>query len=245
MQSHTLRRVWVAATLLSCVAMVGERVACGREDEKAALWIYRNVPGSGQRDTRPRSERMYKPHFVYPVQQVLNVSINDRLPAKTLEEGATGTVCAFGFKSLGSDQFAGVQFIPGGTNPGTRQGLNVTRELKLDNDKAVYLSLRARVAEGATAKVWFKVGGAPGDGLRFPEAPKGSPTKLNDKWLDISINLKGKAYNPRKWQKEGVKKGGLTEVICALDVLVREMDNPRAAWPVTVYVDDVRFEKRP
>lgn len=234
MAKSVMRRIGMALLALAATTVASDGAAKGQETAEkglTVLWVYRDVPREGEEDTRPGSERVFQPYYIYPEDMAENVVVNDRLKASEVEEEAKGTVCEFSFR-LKAEDFAGVKFIPGGRSPGTKPGLDVTRALFLDRHTPVALRLRARTVTDARVRVWFKIGGAAGpvhrDGLRFPEAAKPSPTVVTDQWTDVTIPLKGKADE-------------LKSVICPLEVTVKAVDNPGLST-VVVYVDDVRFE---
>lgn len=234
MVKSVMSRIGMALLALAATITASDGAANGQETEEkrlTVLWIYRDAPRKGEEDTRTGSERVFQPYYIYPEDMAENVVINDRLKASEVDEEAKGTVCEFSFR-LKAEDFAGVKFIPGGRNPGTKPGLDVTRALFLDRHTPVALRLRVRTVTDARVKVWFKIGGAAGpryrDGLRFPEVARPSPTVVTGQWTDVTIPLKGKANE-------------LKSVICPLEVMAKAVDNPGVSTLI-VYVDDVRFE---
>lgn len=236
MKAILLQGALVVVVVLLVMAFPGGRIGGAQDEEKrlTTVWVYRDIPGPNEKDTRTDSERKFQPFWIQPENKTNDVVVTDHLRANRLDKEAKGTVCEFAFR-LRAREFAEVLFLPGGNNPGTRPGVDVTRALFLDNRMPVFLTFRARTVKDATVKAVFKIGGVAGrdyrDGLRFPEVAKPTPMRLTDQWREVSIDLKGKA-------KE------LESVICPLTVTVKETDNP-GVEKLTVYIDDVRFEVRP
>jgi hypothetical protein len=230
------KTMWVATASLLATVLSGVLLSGAPVDEKrlTTVWIYRDILASGEKNTPPGSEIVFSPYWIQPAEKTDDVTVNDHLAAGSLDKDAKGTICEFDFR-LKAREFAEVLFTPGGAQPGSRPGLDVSRALFPDNQTPVVLTFRARTAKDATLKAVFKIGGTAGqdyrDGLRFPELARPSPTKLTDQWQEFSIDLRGKA-------KE------LESVICPLAVTIKETDNPGVST-ATVYVDDVRFEVRP
>jgi len=221
------------ATMASAGALGQEPKQPVSEDAIPRVWIYRDVPAPGQEDTRSAPERHFTPYLYMPEKGANRISVNVRMPCAELDSEEKGTCVEFLFAMSGVNDWLSAGFIPGG-RPGDRPPRNV-----IDSDhfvvgfgRPVFLRFRARTAKGQTANVGFESGGfADGeikDGIRPAETPKEQPTRLTDKWAQISIDLTKKA-------------GGLNSVASPLRVVVRANENA-GRGEILVYVDDVRFE---
>lgn len=238
-QSSMKRRAFLSGCVGSLVggAVLPHWLSAEDEQQERVVWIYRDIPARGQPDRRTAPEVLFQPHFIYPADATSRVAINDRLNVSSIEKEGTGTCCEFAFRPMGSGWFAGVKFIPGGTQPGEREGIDVNRLLRLGEDlqTRVALQFKARTVAGAKVHVDFQVGGTSGrlhrDGLKFPETTDPSPAVVTEKWGNYTIDLTG-------------KPDSLRSVICPLGIIVKSDDNP-GAREITVFVDDVKFAVLP
>src|SRR5262245_56660657 len=106
-------------------------LARGQQPMPTVIKIYENIPDEAVQDTRDETEKHFQPFFVFPKDAVSRVSLTDRFSVRQLYTTGEGTCCEFSFKLGGADWFGGVKFIPGGKDPGERQGLNINDHLRL------------------------------------------------------------------------------------------------------------------
>jgi hypothetical protein len=223
------RRHWLLS-LGGALAAAG--LALGqKEDQTPRVWIYRDVPNTGQKDTRSESERYFAPFFFFPESKARDLSVNINHPASDFDRDEKGTCVEFVFRLAGANDWAGIGFVPGG-DVRNKPPLNIAKELLIGFGRPVHLRFRARTKPGQTVRVRFESGGLTvgktGDGIRFPQVPEPEVTVLKDQWRDITIDLTKKA-------------AGLERVVCPLKVIVRGSENV-GKEEITVYVDDICFE---
>jgi hypothetical protein len=227
-----------ALTLLAMAVVAGGQ---GNGDDKkepgkavpklTELWVYKDAT-SKLNITVGEDKKMYQPFDLMPKAMKDNVTFSHEVPAKRLDLNATGTICEFSFK-VGAGQWAALRFTPDGEPAGRNPGVNVKGPLILDENKPIYLVVKARTKDKATAVAWFKIGGVKGahpDGTE--EHPwtdvKSLKATLTGEWKEYAIDLKGCHEQ-------------LAHVACALTVNVDGDENANNASPVVVYLDDIRF----
>ncbi|HKI36843.1 MAG TPA: hypothetical protein VKA46_33635 [Gemmataceae bacterium] len=222
----------VVSGLLALPAVgLGQKKEEQKEEPLPRVWIYRDMPGTEEKDTRTASERYFTPSFFFPESKASEIVVDPKMPVSKLESGGEGTCVEFAFGLKGVDDWAGAGFIPG-DKLGDKSAFNVAEKLLVGFGRPVHLKFRARTKDGQIVKARFESCGVKSgdlrDGIELPQTPKPAVTTLGAKWQDVSIELTKKA-------------AGLDKVVCPLKVVVRANENA-GKEQVTVYVDDIRFE---
>jgi len=203
-----------------------------KEEPLPRVWIYRDVPGPKDKDTRTKSELYFQPFFYLPEKKASDISVDIKKPASDIDPDEKGTCVEFSFFNLKANDFAGAGFVPEGDLNTDKPPLNVADSLLTGFGRPVFLKFRARAKPKQTIKVCFESCGLSAgplvDGIRPAQKPDTYPTVVADKWKEITIDLTKKA-------------AGLDKVACPLKVIVRANENP-GKEEITVYVDDIRFE---
>jgi exo-beta-1,3-glucanase (GH17 family) len=195
----------------------------------APVWIYRNVPEAGEKDTREETERLFAPYGFMPEARAAQISVNASAPLDP-KDATKGSVIEYTFSFKKPDDWMGAySLLEGGTAWGTKPGLNIRGLLKLPADAEVACRFRARGAAGGEA-VTFQCGGVTAgehrSSLRFPVKAAPNPLKLTKDFKEYTIKLKA---------------ADLTNIVDPFCVVAVASDN-RGKESITIHVDDIRFE---
>ncbi len=192
----------------------------------ATVWIYRNIPSQGERDTRTTSEQTFGPYGFMPADRVNQVAVNATKPVDE-SNPKMGTCIEYRFQFRNQDDWVGVYTLVGGNAWGTKPGINVQELLDVSPD--ANLNLRFRAAGEGT--VTFKIGGVNTgphrSSLPFPHEARPSPCRLTPEFREYTIGP--------------IQARELTNVIDPFCVVTTVLDN-RGRNTVRVEVDDIRFE---
>jgi len=220
----------------SAVVLLG-LTAFAQSEGPRKVWIYSNVtktpPRTDDTPLESHQESVFAPFFFFPQSAAAQsqITVSDQCTDADVGKSAAETCVVCNFEFRGPNDFLGTMFIPGGTNPGTRPGVNVTDLLRLGQNpgKKVFLKFKARSSDFLNPKAQFKVGGLRvgehKDGLVFS---KFLDVRVTDRWREYKIDLTG-------------NNKGLESVVCPFAVVVIKQDNPDIN-NISIYIDDIRFE---
>jgi exo-beta-1,3-glucanase (GH17 family) len=191
----------------------------------APVWIYRDMPAAGEKDTRTETERIFSPGGFMPAERVNQIRVTaDRLVDPDKSE--RGTCIEYLFEIKKPDDWVGVYTLIDGDKWGTKVGLSIPKLMKIPGHTRLALRFRVR-GEGV---VTFKTGGITKgkfpSSLKFAVEPAEGSTVLTGDFKEMSIPLQARQ---------------LTNLIDPICVVCTAMDN-RDREIVRVEIDDVRIE---
>lgn len=222
------RMLFFALLVLAAVSGSALLQAAGELAPQDEVWIYRDAPPAGEPDERSQTERLFQPYGFMPAEGASDIAVNVSHPAdQNNPEKGTAVEIVFSFPT--ATAWRGAYFLlDDGTSWGKRPGINVQKLMGLKPDDKI--AVRFLAWGGGT--VTFKCGGVR-DGkhpssLRLPVAAPGSPTRLSTRPKEITIGP--------------IPARMLTNVIDPLCAVASGLDQ-KGAEEVTVYIDDIRFER--
>lgn len=206
----------------------------GDPPKKAApdkAYIYKDMPGKDEEDTRSKSELHFTPYLFMPESNAKLVNVNTKFPITDISPDEKGTCIEISVSDLRANDWAGPAFIPG-DKLGAKPAYDFTNDIVVGFGRSVALKFRARTKAKETVRVRFECFGfADGDlrdAIRPTQTPNPDLSVLNDTWKDFSIDITKKA-------------AGLNKVVSPLRVIVRQSENAKTN-EVVVYLDDIRIE---
>jgi len=199
----------------------------GPKPKVGVVWIYKDVPGRSDRDTRSATERLFAPFGYMPAERTSPISVNQSSPIDP-PDPSKGTCMEFLFEFKDPLDWVGTyMLLDGGTAWGTKAGIDVQKLLDVEANTKLALRFRAR-GRGAVS---FKIGGVTNgphpSSLRLPRQVDGSPTTLTKEFREYTIGP--------------IAARDLANLIDPFCVVTSGLDN-RGSKSVVVQVDDLRIE---